>query len=219
MDNAIGSAATYKKPQMLEFLGCILINPTKETRNKCFGLGQSVLVSEKVCVAVLLLLALTGIQTGLLLLRSSLLREWRDLIREKFGKKQEFVSLDAKRFSTDPRGGTGNANYPLNRMGTPTARVASANTADTYSTKEPGGSPYLAQHSISNADRNYRQPRMSFSTPRPAQTPVPSTPPLQHARPTWDAAETYAPSTPGSAHLHNSPSTRPLRDHYDGGRP
>jgi hypothetical protein len=217
LDNAINNATTTKKPQMLEFLGCILINPTVDQRNKCFALGQAILLDEKICVAVLLMLAMSGIQTGLLLVRGSLIREWGELFRGKFGKKQEFVSLDAKRLSVDPRTpNLGSSMYPLNRMGTPTNRVASA---DTYSTKEPGGSPYLAQHSIGAADRSYRQPRMSFSTPRPAPTPAPTTPPLQHNRPTWDSTDTYAaPGTPGGGSLHNPPSTQPLRGTFDHNR-
>jgi len=161
-----------------------------------------------------MMLSLTGIQTGLLLTRSSLFKGWAELFRTKFGRNKEFVSLDAKRFSVDPRG-TPSVPIPMNPVapGTPSPkRVESANTADTYSSKDPN-SPYSPHSQIDNGfERSYRQPRMSYSGPRLP----PSTPPPQ-ARSAWDsssdtfarpatAGATYSPISPpriSNDHLHN----------------
>jgi len=197
LDAAVNKIGGGHTEHIMPFLACILINPSLEPRSKCFELGQKALVSEKTSIAILLLLALTGIQTGLLMIRSSVFSAWADLFRRLFSRRRqaEFVSLDAKRLSNDPRP------IPMMRMGA-TSRVASANTAisgsDTYSGKEQG-SPYFAQQHF---ERTYKQPRMSFSTPRPESA--------QSPRPTWDSTDTYAPVRPGTSpmHRHNDKDNR-----------
>jgi hypothetical protein len=48
-------------------------------------------------------LKLTGVQTGLMMSRTSMFVGWYELFMTKFGGKREFVSLDAKRYSQDAR--------------------------------------------------------------------------------------------------------------------
>ncbi|KAF2674233.1 hypothetical protein BT63DRAFT_5292 [Microthyrium microscopicum] len=179
LDYSVNDISQHKTTTIVPFLACILVNPSIDARSKCFELGQRALVGEKTSIAVLLLLSLTGIQTGLLMIRSSLLSAWVDFFRSRFSRKREFVSLDAKRFSNDPR------TIQMMEMHNTPNRVASANTAlsgtDTISSKEPGeGSPYFAQ---SHFERNYKQPRMSFSTPRPLSS---------HATRGWDGNDTQS---------------------------
>jgi hypothetical protein len=184
----------------MAFLACILINPTLESRSRCFPLGQEVLVNEKTCIALLIMLSLTGIQTGVLLTRASLFKSWGEYFRTRFGRNKEFVSLDAKRFSAEPRS---NANpIPMTPVPAP-KRVGSANTADDYSAKDPS-SPYINQSfDLSPQERTYRHPRMSFSSPRPN----PMTPPPIHGRPTWDVTESQP--RPATANAMYSPTSQP----------
>ncbi|KAF7195192.1 hypothetical protein HII31_03398 [Pseudocercospora fuligena] len=66
-------------------------------KNKCLPLVQGWLVNEPTVVAVLLLLALMGLQVFLLLTRPSFFPAWWDYFRSKVSPKhQEFVSLDAR---------------------------------------------------------------------------------------------------------------------------
>src|ERR1700712_4825367 len=53
--------------------------------------------------AVLIILKLTGVQTGLMMSRTAMFVGWYELFMSKFGGKREFVSLDAKRYSQDAR--------------------------------------------------------------------------------------------------------------------
>jgi hypothetical protein len=132
------------------------------------------------------------------MIRSSLLVAWVDFFRKRFSRKREFVSLDAKRFSNDPR-----TIQMMEMNANATNRVASANTAlsgtETFSSKEPGsGSPYFAQQHF---ERNYKQPRMSFSTPRPSSANAP--------RPNWDVNDSYAQS------IAHSSTAKTSVDHHE----
>jgi hypothetical protein len=210
LDNAISNIGMGHTEHIMAFLACILINPSLETRSRCFPLGQRVLVNEMTCIARLMMISLTGIQTGVLLTRASLFKSWGEYFRTRFGRNKEFVSLDAKRFSVEPRATT----VPIPMTPVPGAkRVESANTADTYSAKDPS-SPYVNKSfDLSPQERTYRHPRMSFSSPRPQH---PMTPPPIHSRSAWEPSEsqprpatanaTYSPISPprlSNDHLHN----------------
>jgi len=142
---------------------------------------------------------LTGIQTGLMMIRSSMFVGWKELYQKFFGPKpSEFISLDAKRYSHDPR------KPNTIEIGSPINRVDSGNT-----TASPNGEfashdyrdPRLSDiHSIPSPtfERQYRQPRMSFSVPRPATaTPPPS-------KPIWDTTESFRPNTASSQKYNHS---------------
>jgi hypothetical protein len=210
LDAAISNIGNGHTEHIMAFLACILINPSLDTRSKCFPLGQRVLVNEKTCIALLIMLSLTGIQTGVLLTRASLFKSWGEYFRTRFGRNKEFVSLDAKRFSVEPRSNPDP--IAMTPVVSAPKRVGSANTADTYSAKDPN-SPYVNRSfDLSPQERTYRQPRMSFSSPRPH----PMTPPPIHSRPTWESIESqprpatanamYSPTSPprlSNDHLHN----------------
>ncbi|KXT07624.1 hypothetical protein AC578_10148 [Pseudocercospora eumusae] len=77
------------------WLFCLAQHPND--KNKCLPLVQGWLVNEPTVVAVLLLLALMGLQVFLLLTRPSFFPAWWHYFRSKVSPKhQEFVSLDAR---------------------------------------------------------------------------------------------------------------------------
>jgi hypothetical protein len=43
----------------MAFLACILVNSSIKQRPKCFTLGQQVLVNEKTCIALLMMLSVS----------------------------------------------------------------------------------------------------------------------------------------------------------------
>lgn len=77
----------------LPWLGCLLEHPND--KNACISLGEKWLVNEATVSAVLLLLALSGTEMFLLIFRWSIFTGWREWFADRFGRKQEFVSLDA----------------------------------------------------------------------------------------------------------------------------
>lgn len=168
LDDAITKIHAGKTDHLMPFLACIIINPSLKDRATCYPLGQEALISERISVSVLLLLALTGLQTGVLMIRTSMYVGWKDLFSSHFGRRKEFVSLDAKRDSSDPRA------VPMMGIGSPTPRVTSAGTAVTTETgataqsmtsSKGQKSPYFAQQQF---ERAYRQQSGSFSVPRPS---------------------------------------------------
>jgi hypothetical protein len=60
LDTAIGDIAAGHTEHIMAFLACVLINPSVKQREKCFSLGQQVLVNEKTCVALLLMLSVSS---------------------------------------------------------------------------------------------------------------------------------------------------------------
>lgn len=81
---------------------------------------------------------------------------WYDLVKRKFISKREFVSLDAKRFSSDARA------FELLKIGTSSAATApnSSNMPQTLADES-------AYH-VQEIERQWRKPTMSFAGP---QTP------------------------------------------------
>jgi hypothetical protein len=57
LDTAIGNIGAGHTDHIMAFLACILINPSIQQRPRCFSLGQQVLVNEKACIAVLMMLS------------------------------------------------------------------------------------------------------------------------------------------------------------------
>jgi hypothetical protein len=206
LDTSVRLLQQGKVEHVLPFLFCLIASP--DDRSKCYAAGQAALVNESTSVAILMLLSLTGIQTGLTLCRTSMFGAWLDLIKKKIGSKREFVSLDAKRFSTDPRtiellkvnansrvdtGDTG-----ISRVETFESKESKGGTFSTtprygsYQQSQNSNSPPQPRHS-SQAERQYTQPRMSFSRPRERMEPE-----LEQRRPTWDPTETFATAGPNN---------------------
>ena len=122
-----------------------------------------------------------GIQCFLLLARWTILKAWLEFFRTKFSSKREFVSLDAKRFSSDAR------TYELLRIGNPALKSPetavtspAANAFDTYRRSLSGTPDYFDKE----VQREYRSPTLSFSSPRaPSQVAM---------RVEWDPRATHA---------------------------
>ncbi|GAB7363526.1 hypothetical protein MBLNU230_g3795t1 [Neophaeotheca triangularis] len=68
-----------------------------EDNDECVDMVQGLLVNEGTVVAVLLLLSVAGFQVFIFLVRPSIMGAWKDFFQTRFGKRQEFVSLDAAR--------------------------------------------------------------------------------------------------------------------------
>nr|OQO20057.1 hypothetical protein B0A51_15686 [Rachicladosporium sp. CCFEE 5018] len=76
------------------WLICLVANAAN--KDQCLDLVQGWLVNESTVVAVLFLLGLSGLQVTLFLARPSVFPAWADFFRNRFGQRQEFVSLDAR---------------------------------------------------------------------------------------------------------------------------
>jgi len=121
------------------------------------------LVNEGTAIATLMLLSLTGVQTGLMMSRTTMFVGWYELFMRKFGSKREFVSLDAKRFSQDAR------TFELMKVGgSPTNPPPPPDVPNNPDIFHTGGSspPAYGPPGSSHSERAYRKPTMSFSGPR-----------------------------------------------------
>lgn len=177
LDNAIGAAKAGKLEHFLPFLTCLAANASM--KGKCFHYGQDALVSEGTAIASLMLLSvgypydfrqitrdanlwqLTGVQTGLMMSRTSMFVGWYELFMAKFGGKREFVSLDAKRYSQDAR------TFELIKAGG-SPRTALTDTPDSPDLDKPEAAVYATYGPPGSAypERAYKQNTMSFSGPR-----------------------------------------------------
>jgi hypothetical protein len=137
----------------MPYLLCLFKSGGK--KNKCFELGQKTLVNESTAIAILLLISLTGVQAGLMMSRTQMFTGWYDLIKRKLSSKREFVSLDAKGFSSDARA------FELLKIGSPNGAILPNSTNPQTLAS---GSGYRVQE----AERQWRKPTMSFAGP---QTP------------------------------------------------
>lgn len=177
--NSIEQSATKDVEKVEPWLICLITNP--DHRDKCFNLGQEQFVNMQTVAAVLMMLSFAGIQCFLLLSRWTIFQAWGELFRSKFSSKREFVSLDAKRFSSDAR------TYELLKIGNPglkspeTAVTSpAAHEFDTYRRSLSGTPDYFGKE----IQREYQSPTLSFSSPRaPSQAAM---------RVDWDPRATHA---------------------------
>lgn len=75
------------------WLQCLVQHP--ENKDACLGLVGGWLVNQPTVVAVLLLIALGGVQIFLFVARPSIFPAWLEFFRPKANQNQEFVSRDA----------------------------------------------------------------------------------------------------------------------------
>ncbi|KAL8657081.1 MAG: hypothetical protein Q9226_002273 [Calogaya cf. arnoldii] len=163
------------------WLSCLVISGGD--KNKCLDKVKGIVTPEPEVMAVLILMSLNGIWTLLFLGRASMIPAWVELIRKRFARKHDFVSVDARRFST-----TGRPyeviNSPPQSAYTPKAPQAAVTSpsvdGDTIAVLSP-----QSQTDYFTRDANYVSPTMSFSTPRP-----PSSGRYQARE--WDPVNTYA---------------------------
>jgi hypothetical protein len=185
LDESVRKLEAGNMGHLTPFITCLVINMGK--KDQCYKLGQDGLINESTSISVLVLLSLAGIQTGLLMTRTSFFVGWSDLFKRRFGKKGEFVSVDAKRYSAEPR------NIELIKVNSPprapTADTMVSNTETWITKEEPSPPPAFENHAYGGysppQERRYMRPSASFSGPG-----VPTSQP--NPRPSWDPTETFA---------------------------
>lgn len=157
--NSVTSHATEDLDKFLPYVLCLVTN-AETGPEPCYALGQSLAVDQSTVTAILMMLSIAGLQVFFLLSRWSMVVGWRDLIRSKFSKNREFVSLDAR----NPQEDVGH--FELKNF-------EPQSTADAYYT--PGLASYAMgnersdtpDHFHKETQRDYKSPTLSFSTPRP----------------------------------------------------
>ncbi|KAI4191274.1 MAG: hypothetical protein L6R41_000201 [Letrouitia leprolyta] len=190
------------------WLSCLVINGGD--KNACLDKIKGLATPEPTVMAVLILISvsdihcrmenvqeadsdliqLNGIWTLLFLGRASMIPAWFDLIRKRFSRSHDFVSVDAKRSSAGPRHYemiTSPPQTAYTALKIPEAAVTSPSIdGDTIAALSPEN-----QQGYFPRDAKYVSPTMSFSTPRPPSSG------RHHGR-EWDPASTHArPFSPG----------------------
>lgn len=151
LDNNINAAANGDLTHFMPYLLCLF--EAGGEKSECFSFGQQALVNESTAIALLMLISLAGIEAGLMMFRSQMCTGWYDFFKKKFNRKREFVSLDAKRFSSDAR------TFELLKIGTPAMTTpGSSGTMNGYSAK--------AEYFPPEQERQWRKPTMSFAGPQ-----------------------------------------------------
>ncbi|KAL9103423.1 MAG: hypothetical protein Q9163_001525 [Psora crenata] len=177
MDNTM-TAALQDLERVQPWLLCLILN--QGNKNACLDKVKEahLVTSEPKAMSVLLLLSLNGIWAFIFLGRTSMLSGWRDLMKRPFARrKTDFVSVDARRFSADPK------QYEM-IMSPPSRSYSMPDEPERAITsplaKEDGLSP-LPQSPPTHYDDDlvdrethlrhginpYPRPQLSFSTPRP----------------------------------------------------
>ena len=158
--------------RIMPWVACLLANGGKY--DKCYGEGDTILVSQKVVIAVVILIGIQGFQTCIMMTRRTMFTGWAEFFQKKLTPQREFVSLDAQKFTTHQK------TYELLKVGgTSSVGGGTSITSETpsQSISPPpmsyGGSPigrttpdYFSSQSQSQQQRNYRSPSMSFSSPK-----------------------------------------------------
>ncbi|KAL8898843.1 MAG: hypothetical protein Q9207_006497 [Kuettlingeria erythrocarpa] len=191
MDNT-ETAVMHNLSRAQPWLSCLVVNGGD--KNACLYKVQDLATPEPTVMAVLILMSLNGIWTVLFLGRASMIPAWIELIRKRFTRSHDFVSVDAKDISAGPRQyemitSPSKTAYATVKM--PEAAVTSPSIdGDTIAVLSPE-----SQQDQFPKDAKYVSPTMSFSTPRPPSSG-------RHQDRGWDPASTYAqpfpPSTDGS---------------------
>lgn len=179
--NSAETHATDDIDRMMPFVLCLVQNV--QDRSPCFGLGQEMFLNESTVMAVLIMLSLAGIQVFILLARWSMMTAWWDLFRTKFGSKREFVSLDAKQYSENPR------HYELTKFTQAPVKSPEPAVMSPTSDMDPYRREYTGTPDQFNKEtqREYRSPSQSFSSPRSPRAPSQAT---LHVE--WDPRSTHA---------------------------
>ncbi|KAL9092898.1 MAG: hypothetical protein Q9159_000522 [Coniocarpon cinnabarinum] len=108
-------SSTIRNPESLEpWLECLVI---KQNKNACLHLAKPLAVNQSLLIAVLILLAIVGIEAFFLICRWQMLTGWLNVCRGRLRQSREmneFVSLDAHRLSATKEG-----NIELSSIGSP----------------------------------------------------------------------------------------------------
>jgi hypothetical protein len=179
-NNSTTTNANVKKAE--PWLLCLVLH--SGDKNPCLPAAAGIIESETTVLAVLMMLSITGFWNCILLGRWSMVLGWVDLFKSRFMRPSEFVSVDARRLSDDPRTYEMLSNTPQpTPLKSPEAAVKSPNSL-IYSREfspvagsEPGD--YFGR------EAKYVTPSKSFSTPRPPSS-------HQNQAREWDPADTHA---------------------------
>ena len=155
--NSVTKHATNNITEVYPYLLCLMSNANDPS--PCFSLGQNLAIDQSTVTAVLMMLSVAGIQVFLLLGRWSMFTGWRDLIRGKFSKNREFVSLDARNPTEDMR------HFELknfDHQSPPNAHMAPELAS--YVMSNPRSD--TPEHFHKDVERDYKSPQLSFSIPR-----------------------------------------------------
>jgi len=180
-NNTTSNAANTEKIE--PWLLCLVLNGGD--KNKCLDKARDLVTNEATVLAVLIMLSMSGFENLLFLGRWSMVLGWIDLFKQRFFRPSEFVSVDARRYSSDPRTYEMLSNTPQpTPLKTPEPVVKSPGS--TISSRG-GFSPVKAAErgDYFGRDAKYTIPAASFSTPRPPSSHQ------NHAR-EWDPRETHA---------------------------
>ncbi|KAE8387465.1 hypothetical protein BDV23DRAFT_186371 [Aspergillus alliaceus] len=166
------------------WLACLI--DTKGDRKKCRKEALSIGPGESTILALLILLSLVGLWNFILFARPSMFLGWAEFFKLKFGRNQEFVSVDARTKTPDTRTYEMLESTGLQSCKSPEPIARAPSVARSVArTMSPEGSHY-------GREARYVRPSMSFSSPRP--------PSASQGR-DWDPQATFAPAN----HQH-SPS-------------
>ncbi|PLB46027.1 hypothetical protein P170DRAFT_364181 [Aspergillus steynii IBT 23096] len=128
-------------------------------KQKCTKEIEEVGPNQATLLAVLILLSLVGLWNFVLFARPSIFHGWVDLFRSTFGKREEYVSADARSLLPDSRTYEMLGNATISPLKTPEPVVRSP-SPERITSPDPGDGSY-------GRDARYVQPSMSFSSPRP----------------------------------------------------
>ncbi|KAK2749253.1 hypothetical protein FQN57_006869 [Myotisia sp. PD_48] len=182
--------AARKTPENLKKAGpwIFCLAGSKGDKNACTSLAADLGPNESSIMAVLILLALSGLWTVLFLGRASMLTGWVHLIQQKFLPKSEFVSWDARDNGTQSRTYemlNGSRQRSMNKS--PDPLLTDARKSD-MSTSTMNYSAFKADGYLGTEEVKYLNPQNSFSRPRP-----PSAQRADSSR-GWNPESTFAPS-------------------------
>lgn len=179
MDNTV-TAALENIEKASPWLICLVVNGGD--KNKCLDEVRDahLVSSEPKVMAVLVLLSLNGIWTILFLGRTSMLIGWVDFLRSPFRKQRtDFVSVDARRFSGEPKHyemimspqsqGYNIPQQPEAAVTPPLGNEKEGLAAIPQSPTSQYSQDYFSKETrITKTDAHpYYSPKLSFSTPRP----------------------------------------------------
>ena len=139
------------------WLVCLVSHPTD--KDSCRPLIEKDIVKESTVVAVLLLLALTGVQVFVFLTRPSVFPAWITFLRNTFGSRSEFVSLDAKPDMMRSQSKQGMISYTRGHESTTFEMQSPGPNELTRLALDSKGSDSTYVDNISSPEKAYHSPR------------------------------------------------------------
>jgi hypothetical protein len=174
------------------WLLCLVLN--KGDKLKCAPLAATTGPSEASTMAVLIMLAMSGVWTVLFFGHFSILRGWLDFIKQKMvSRKVEFVSIDARGGGSQSRSGYEMYGGHVTKSPEPLLSNGSDISASTTLQHHKRSGSKEMELTPSSREAKYTSPALSFSTPRP-----PSAARQGSLRGDWDPQSTFARGDAGS---------------------